>query len=147
MQPNPVRGKARYMANDPSFEPSNRPPSRSSVPGPDPFETVQPQTSTPRPAGEADERIILMPGARPLPEYELVKPLGRGGFGEVWKASGPGGFALALKFIRLGERSGTVELRALELMKDIRHPHLLVLFGAWQRSGLLIIAMELAEGT
>jgi serine/threonine protein kinase len=89
----------------------------------------------------------LVAGARPLPEYELVEPLGRGGFGEVWKAVGPGGFEVALKFIRLGDNAGRVELRALELMKGIRHAHLLPLFGAWRLDEQLVVAMELADRT
>jgi formylglycine-generating enzyme required for sulfatase activity len=77
----------------------------------------------------------------------LVRRLGKGGFGEVWKAHGPGGIAVALKFIRLGDAAGRVELRSPELMKDIRHPHLLPLFGVWQCEGFLILAMELADKT
>jgi formylglycine-generating enzyme required for sulfatase activity len=76
-----------------------------------------------------------------------VEQLGSGGFGEVWKAYGPGGFTVALKFVRMTEPSSAPELRALELMKDIHHPNLLALFGAWQRGGYLIVAMELADGT
>jgi formylglycine-generating enzyme required for sulfatase activity len=82
-----------------------------------------------------------------VPDYELVHLLGRGGCGEVWQARGPGGFDVALKFVRLGDRAARVELRALELMKGIRHGHLLPMFGAWQREGLLIIAMELGRCT
>jgi formylglycine-generating enzyme required for sulfatase activity len=82
-----------------------------------------------------------------LPEFELVRLLGRGGFGEVWQAVGSAGFPLALKFVRLGERASAVELRALGLMKDVRHPHLLGVHGAWQREDYLIVAMDLADRT
>jgi formylglycine-generating enzyme required for sulfatase activity len=40
-----------------------------------------------------------------------------------------------------------IELRALEIMKEVRHPNVLGMFGAWQRDGLLILAMELADAT
>ncbi len=99
------------------------------------------------PGGEETVGLPLAPGGRPIPDYELVCLLGRGGFGEVWKAVGPGGFAVALKFIRLDGQGGRVELRSLELMKGIRHAHLLPMFGAWQRGAHLVIAMELAERT
>jgi serine/threonine protein kinase len=101
------------------------------------------QPQTPAAAGG----LGLGPGARPLPEYALVRLLGRGGFGEVWLARGPGGFDVALKLIRLGDLAGDAEVRALELMKSVRHPHLLALFGAWRQQDLLLIAMELADRT
>lgn len=108
-------------------------------------ETVLPPADTISPSTRPE--FSLSPGSRPLPEYELVRLLGRGGYGEVWQATGPGGFDLALKFIRLGEKAGEAELRSLALMKNVRHPHLLPMFGAWQRDEYLIIAMELADGT
>ena len=91
--------------------------------------------------------ITLGAGAEPVPGYRLVERLGRGGCGEVWKATGPGGFELALKFVCLAESIGPLELRALQIIKDIRHPHLLATFGAWQVGRYLVIAMELAERT
>jgi serine/threonine protein kinase len=86
-------------------------------------------------------------GAEPIPGYQLIDLLGRGGFGEVWKAHGPGGFEVALKFVPLVEQVGPVELRALQVIRHIRHPHLLSTFGSWEVDGHLIIAMELAERT
>jgi formylglycine-generating enzyme required for sulfatase activity/serine/threonine protein kinase len=90
---------------------------------------------------------VLAAGSRPLPEYELKALLGRGGFGEVWRAAGPGGFDVALKFVRLEGQAGDVERRALETIKGLRHAHLLPVFGAWERGGWLIMAMELADQT
>src|SRR5262245_50009339 len=87
------------------------------------------------------------PGAEPVPGYTLIECLGRGGFGEVWKAKGPGGFRVALKFVRLAEQVGPAELRALQVIREVRHPHLLATFGSWQVDDSLIIAMELAERT
>jgi formylglycine-generating enzyme required for sulfatase activity len=100
-----------------------------------------------RPGGAPAGRLLLQPGTQPAPGYELVRFLGRGGFGEVWKATGPGGFPVALKLITLGDHAGDVELRSAELIKEIRHANLLGHFGAWQREGVLVLAMELADCT
>ncbi len=89
----------------------------------------------------------LKPGVEPVSGYTLVERLGSGGFGEVWKASAPGGFHVALKFVRLEGRQGLIEKRALSVIKEIRHPNLLSVFGAWEVDQFLIIATELANRT
>jgi len=71
-------------------------------------------------------------GDEPAPGYKLVEYLGRGGFGSVWKAKGPGGIEVALKIIEdLGRKKGGKELRALRLLKGIRHPNLIPITAYW----------------
>lgn len=91
-------------------------------------------------------KFKIAPGAEPVPGYRLVEQLGKGGFGEVWRALGPGGVPVALKLVSLDE-GGKVEERAMEVIKSIRHPHLLPVFGIWRKNKWLIVAMELADRT
>jgi serine/threonine-protein kinase len=86
-------------------------------------------------------------GDEPIPGHRLITRLGGGGSGEVWKAQSAGGFTVALKFVPLSAHMGEAELRSLEVLKSIRHPNLLAVFGAWQQQNQLIIAMELADKT
>jgi serine/threonine protein kinase len=70
----------------------------------------------------------LRPGLEIIPGYRLEELIGRGSFGEVWRASGPGRLKKALKIIRnLDLASGRQEMRSLELITEVRHPHLLTI--------------------
>jgi serine/threonine protein kinase len=70
-------------------------------------------------------------GDEPVPGFRLQHLLGRGGFGEVWKATAPGGAEVALKFISLENKQGFKEFRAIRTVKHIRHSHLIPLVAIW----------------
>ncbi len=77
-------------------------------------------------------RKLYRVGDEPVSGYRLDDFLGRGGFGQVWKAIGPGGIEVALKIIDdLGRKKGGKELRALRLLKRIRHPNLVAIMAYW----------------
>ncbi len=84
-------------------------------------------------------------GTEPVAGYRLIRPLGQGGFGVVWEAEAPGGVRVALKFIALGTAQAGPELRALEVIRNIRHPHLLDVQFAVRVEDCLVIAMPLCD--
>jgi|GEM_PF-6528980 len=75
-----------------------------------------------------------------VPGFRLMKFLGRGGIGEVWKATAPGKMFCALKIINLSAKQGRTEYRAVKLVKNIHHPHLVPMTGIWlkDRQGKLL---------
>jgi eukaryotic-like serine/threonine-protein kinase len=84
-----------------------------------------------------------------LPGYTLSTRLGAGGYGEVWLAHAPGGLTKAVKFIfgSFHEKRAEHELKALQRMKDLRHPFLLSLERIEVIDGRLVIVTELAESS
>jgi serine/threonine protein kinase/formylglycine-generating enzyme required for sulfatase activity len=92
----------------------------------------------------ANSRIHKVTGG-----YELIDFLGRGSYGEVWRARAPGGIPAAVKIIYrpLDHEEAQRELKSLELMQKLSHPYLLRTQAAWAEEGRLHIAMELADGS
>ncbi|MBX6315890.1 MAG: hypothetical protein IRY99_23705 [Isosphaeraceae bacterium] len=87
----------------------------------------------------------LAPGAQPISGFRLRDRLSLGSAGEVWSAEAPGGYYVALKFLRLAREPGEAEFRALGALWSLRHPNLLPSFGIWQVDDLLVLGRELAD--
>jgi serine/threonine protein kinase len=81
--------------------------------------------------------------------YTLIKLLGCGSFGEVWRAEAPGGVEVAVKIIHrpLDHEEAQRELQALELIKGLRHNYLLQTQAFWSLENQLLIVMDLADGS
>src|SRR5437899_11899613 len=90
----------------------------------------------------------LEAGTEPFPGYHLRRRLGAGSFGEVWEAAGPRGEQLALKFLPCDAKNTVArEIRSVQAISQLRHPHLIRIDRIWCFQRYLVIAMELAEGT
>lgn len=92
--------------------------------------------------------LQLRSGAEPYPGFRLDRFLGRGAWGEVWRAVRSDGKEFALKFLPSDSQFAAVqEIRALQSIRQVKHPNLIQIDQVWCCSGYLVIAMELAEGS
>lgn len=110
---------------------------------------MQPPAAPVESAVAASSDARLRPGYEPVPGYCLLERIGRGGFGEVWKASAPGGMFKAVKFVHgsMDQHRGGRELKSLERIKRVSHPFLLTLERFEVVDDRLVIVTELADGS
>jgi serine/threonine protein kinase len=91
-------------------------------------------------------------GMRTLPVgegYQLLQRIGRGQFGEVWRALAPGGVPVAVKriFRPMDDDGSQRELKALHKIRELGHPYLLQIQSFQAFEDHLTIVMELADGS
>jgi eukaryotic-like serine/threonine-protein kinase len=110
----------------------------------------EPTRDLPRPPGTSQtptsaEPVPLIPG------YRLLRPLGEGGMGVVYHAlRDADGGEVAVKTIRPA-KAGHPEvvarfLREADILKQLRHPHIVTFSGAGELAGLLYFVMEFVPG-
>ncbi len=117
------------------------------VPQGAPLDAPRSRAGSPRDASrKIDARELeLRPDAEPIRGYRLISRIGQGHRSEVWKAEGPCGLPVALKFTpKVGDDAADL-LRSFSLMKDVRHANLIKILGGWELAGHLVVAMELAD--
>jgi serine/threonine protein kinase len=87
---------------------------------------------------------VFKPGDRLLDGYTVEKPLGHGGFGEVYHAKSAAGKDVALKLI---QRFLDVELRGVGHCLNLKHPHLVTIYDVKaDADGRQWIVMEYVAG-
>ena len=102
----------------------------------------------PRRGIDLSQRIRIEAGAQPFPGVTLKGIRGRGGYAEVWEARAADGRRVALKFMQSANSGSTVrEMKALEVVRRLDHPHVLRLYDTFCVPGYVVVSMELADGS
>ena len=118
-------------------------------------------TFAPKPASGKKTGDILFPSDDDAPAgtdpavvpviggYHLLKRLGSGALGEVWKAEAPGGVEVAIKRLSrtLEAQEAQYERQSLEHVKRLRHRYLAQIQSYWVNKGRLYVVMDLADGS
>src|SRR5262245_27240453 len=83
-----------------------------------------------------------------VPGYKLGRFLGRGGWGEVWEATRADGSRAALKFLPCDSQlAAAQEIRALQTIRQLKHPNLIHIEPNWSIPSYIVIGMEMADGS
>lgn len=92
--------------------------------------------------------VSLQTGLEPFPGYKLRELRGRGGYADVWEAETKEGKRVALKFLSgIESNAAPREIRAIEAVRQLHHPHLVRVDSVWMFKGYIVISMELAEAS
>src|SRR5437016_2261839 len=92
--------------------------------------------------------IPLQAGDEPFPGYHLRELRGRGGYAQVWSAEAADGSWMALKFLSgLDAKASPREIRAIQTVRQLRHPNLIQVQQVWTYKSYIVVSMELAEGS
>src|SRR4030095_16315254 len=94
-----------------------------------------------------DLPFLFSPG-QPFGPYLIVRPLGKGGMGQVYEAEEPdSGRRVAIKILSRGLGDGEDRgrfLREGQLAASLSHPNCVYVFGTSEIQGFPVITMELA---
>ncbi len=93
--------------------------------------------------------VHLAANSEPIPGYVLQERIGVGGYGEVWRATAPGGLVKAVKIVygQLEEMRAAREFKSLSRAKELSHPFLLSLERIEVVDGYLVIVREMADSS
>jgi serine/threonine protein kinase len=94
------------------------------------------------------DATTLQFGKEICPGYQLRRMRGRGGFGSVWEAERDNGHMVALKFLPCRDNLiAAQEVRAIQVVRQVRHPNLVHIEQVWCDRGYVVVCMELADGS
>ena len=103
-----------------------------------------------RPRAEAPKEVDNLWKGKTIPVgggYLLVERLGKGNFGQVWKAEAPGGKMVAVKILSwpMDHPAAKRELQSLHILREIDHSYLLDIHAihVWQTN--IVIVTRLAD--
>jgi serine/threonine protein kinase len=87
-------------------------------------------------------------GVEPFPGYKLIQLRGKGAFATVWETIDPNGESIALKFMSTQNTMvASREIRSLQAIQGLKHPHLSRIRQIWSVQGYIVIAMDLADAS